>query len=152
MLAPPPPPPPTSKAAGEKSERNDFLLVFGQKLVALLFCVDGERSTAVKAPRDRTSSFDGESDFDEDLGPFVQGTRVDVDVDTDDDDDAAEPSAGSTPRRGDDEGGEEAAVSVASAVRAARALSDGRPVEFDGAVHSPPSSPCRPPPRVDDAG
>ena len=136
MLAPPPPPPPTSKAAGEKSERNDFLLVFGQKLVALLFCVDGERSTAVKAPRDRTSSFDGESDFD-DEGPFVR--RVDVDVDTDDDDDGAEPSAGATPRRGDDE---EAAVSVASAVRAARAMSDGRPVEFDGVVHSPPSSPC----------
>ena len=136
MLAPPPPPPPTSKAAGEKSERNDFLLVFGQKLVALLFCVDGERSTAVKAPRDRTSSFDGESDFD-DEGPFVR--RVDVDVDTDHDDDGAEPSAGATPRRGDDE---EAAVSVASAVRAARAMSDGRPVEFDGVVHSPPSSPC----------
>ena len=137
MLAPPPPAPPTSKAAGEKSERNDFLLVFGQKLVALLFCVDGERSTAVnKAPRDRTSSFDGESDFD-DEGPFVR--RVDVDVDTDEDEDGAELSAGATPRRGDDE---EAAVSVASAVRAARAMSDGRPVEFDGVVHSPPSSPC----------
>ena len=56
MLAPPPPAPPTSKAAGEKSERNDFLLVFGQKLVALLFCVDGERSTAVnKAPHTSAS-------------------------------------------------------------------------------------------------
>ena len=156
MLAPPPAAPPSRRAAGEKSEPNDFLLLFGRKIVALLFCVDGERTTKTTCfdqREQRTSSFDGESDFDDDLGPFVQGTRVDGDVDTDDDDDdAAEPSAGSTPRRGDDEGGEEAAVSVASAVRAARALSDGRPVEFDGAVHSPPSSPCRPPPRVDDAG
>ena len=156
MLAPPPAAPPSRRAAGEKSEPNDFLLLFGRKIVALLFCVDGERTTKTTCfdqREQRTSSFDGESDFDDDLGPFVQGTRVDVDVDTDDDDDdAAEPSAGSTPRRGDDEGGEEAAVSVASAVRAARALSDGRPVEFDGAVHSLPSSPCRPPPRVDDAG
>ena len=156
MLAPPPAAPPSRRAAGEKSEPNDFLLLFGRKIVALLFCVDGERTTKTTCfdqREQRTSSFDGESDFDDDLGPFVQGTRVDVDVDTDDDDDdAAEQSAGATLRRGDDEGGEEAAVSVASAVRAARALSVGRPVDFDGAVHSPTSSPCRPAPRADDAG